>query len=109
MVENAAKYSSQNSSVVVKTEPKGDFVSIKVTDNGVGISLENYDKIFTKFSRIDNPLTRSVQGSGLGLYITKNLVEKMGGKISVTSGNGETTFEVLMPIKTIEERVQCIQ
>ena len=77
----------------------------------MGILPENYNKIFTKFSRIDNPLTRKVQGSGLGLYITKNLVEKMGGRISVISGGGETTFEVLMPVKSVEEqaREKCSQ
>ena len=111
LIENAAKYSNENTTITVSTEPFGDFVSIKVTDRGVGILPENYNKIFTKFSRIDNPLTRKVQGSGLGLYITKNLVEKMGGRISVISGGGETTFEVLMPVKSVEEqaREKCSQ
>ena len=111
LIENAAKYSNENTTITIATEPAGDYVSIKVTDRGVGILPENYNKIFTKFSRIDNPLTRKVQGSGLGLYITKNLVEKMDGRISVISGNGETTFEVLMPVKSVEEqaRAKCIQ
>ena len=93
------------------TAPVGENVSIKVIDNGIGIAEENYDKIFTKFSRIDNPLTRKVQGSGLGLYITKNLVEKMDGKISVKSENGQTTFEILMPVKSVEDqaRAKCNQ
>lgn len=111
LIENAAKYSNENTTVTIKTSPAGDFASVKVTDKGVGILPENYNRIFTKFSRIDNPLTRKVQGSGLGLYITKNLVEKMGGRISVTSGGGETTFEVLMPVKSVEEqaRAKCSQ
>ena len=111
LIENAAKYSNENSTVKIKVIPAGDFVSVSVTDKGIGILPENYNRIFTKFSRIDNPLTRKVQGSGLGLYITKNLVEKMGGRISVTSGEGETTFEVLMPIKSMEEqaRAKCNQ
>ena len=58
---------------------------ITVSNNGVGIDESDYDKIFTKFSRIDNPLTRKVQGAGLGLYITKSLIEKMNGEISVQS------------------------
>ncbi len=109
LIENAAKYSNENTTITISTEPAGDYVSIKVTDRGVGILPENYNKIFTKFSRIDNPLTRKVQGSGLGLYITKNLVEKMDGRISVISGSGETTFEVLFPIKSVEEqaRTKC--
>ena len=111
LIENAAKYSNENTTVTVRVLPAGDFVSIRVTDKGIGILPENYNRIFTKFSRIDNPLTRKVQGSGLGLYITKNLVERMGGRISVMSGEGETTFEVLMPIKNVEEqaRARCNQ
>lgn len=109
LIENAAKYSNENTTITITAEPAGDYVSVKVTDRGVGILPENYNKIFTKFSRIDNPLTRKVQGSGLGLYITKNLVEKMDGRISVISGDGETTFEILFPVKSVEEqaRVKC--
>ena len=109
LIENAAKYSNENTTITITAEPAGDYVSIKVTDRGIGILPENYNKIFTKFSRIDNPLTRKVQGSGLGLYITKNLVEKMDGRISVISGDGETTFEILFPVKNVEEqaRVKC--
>lgn len=111
LIENGAKYSNEGSTVTIKTSIFGEFVSIKVTDKGVGILPENYNRIFTKFSRIDNPLTRKVQGSGLGLYITKTLVEKMDGKISVMSGNGETTFEVLLPIKSVEDqaREKCVR
>ena len=111
LIENAAKYSNDDSDIIIKVAPLGDVVSIKVTDFGIGILPENYSRIFTKFSRIDNPLTRKVQGSGLGLYITKSLVEKMGGRISVTAGEGETTFEILMPVKSVEEqaREKCNQ
>lgn len=107
LIENAAKYSDDNTTVTVKVSPAGEFVSIKVIDTGIGILPENYNRIFTKFSRIDNPLTRKVQGSGLGLYITKNLTEKMGGKITVASGGGETVFEVLMPVKSVEEQARA--
>lgn len=113
LIENAAKYSDENSTVKIKSGFCKDceFVSIKVTDNGVGIAKEDYEKIFTKFSRIDNPLTRKVQGSGLGLYITKNLVEKMHGKISVESHDRETTFDVLLPVCNLETqaRTKCRQ
>ena len=86
-------------------------VSIKIINRGIEISKENYDKIFGKFSRIDNPLTRKVQGSGLGLYITKNLVTKMHGEINVNSENHETTFEVILPAANIEKqaREKCNQ
>ena len=102
LIENGAKYSFENTEIIVDLSVKGDFVSIKITDKGHEISPDNYDKIFEKFSRLDNPLTREVQGNGLGLYITKNLTEGMNGKISVKSENNETTFEVMLPIYSIE-------
>ena len=109
LIENGAKYSFENTKVIIDLALKGEFVSVKVIDNGYEISEENYDKIFEKFSRLDNPLTRQVQGNGLGLFITKNLVEKMGGKISVVSKDKFTTFEVLFPIYNIERQTECIR
>lgn len=113
LIENAAKYSDDNSTIFIKSGycNNCEFVSIKVSDTGIGIAKEDYEKIFTKFSRIDNPLTRKVQGSGLGLYITKNLTEKMGGKISVESSDNKTTFEVLFPVCNLEvqARSKCRQ
>ncbi|MDR1327958.1 MAG: HAMP domain-containing histidine kinase [Heliobacteriaceae bacterium] len=111
LVENAAKYSAENSHIIISAENCGDFVSIKVVSTGVGIDEADYERIFEKFSRVDNPLTRKVEGSGLGLFITKNLVEKMDGKIAVESENGVTTFEVLMPVSNIEQqaRSKCAQ
>ena len=102
IIENAAKYGDENSTIFIKTEILNDMVSIKITNSGIEIPQNDYEKIFTKFSRIDNPLTRKVQGSGLGLYITKNLVAKMGGKIFVKSENHKTTFEIHLPSSNIE-------
>lgn len=111
LIENAAKYGDYNSKITVKAVNIDDFVSISVINKGLEIKKEDCEKIFTKFSRIDNPLTRKVQGSGLGLYITKTLVEKMGGQIKVKSENGLTIFEVLFPASNIERqaRVKCKQ
>ena len=81
LVENALKYSSEE--VVVKTDYDSENVYISVIDKGVGILDDDKSKIFEKFSRLDTPLTRKTQGSGLGLYIVKKTVEKMEGKISV--------------------------
>lgn len=106
IIENAAKYGDENTVISIKSSFTEDYVSIKVTNRGIEISKDDYEKIFTKFSRIDNPLTRKVQGSGLGLYITKNLVEKMGGNIKVNSENHQTTFEVLMPAANIERQAK---
>lgn len=102
LIENAAKYSFENTEIVVDLSIKGDFVSIKVTDTGYEIKESDYEKIFEKFSRLDNPLTREVQGNGLGLFITKNLVDGMNGKINVQSKDNKTTFEVLFPVYSVE-------
>lgn len=111
LIENASKYGDSGSNVIISANSDFDSVLIKVINSGIPILEEDYEKIFTKFSRIDNPLTRKVQGSGLGLYITKNLVEKMGGKISVQSGSGLTTFTVCLPVANIERqaRKKCKQ
>lgn len=114
LIENAAKYSDENSTIKIETGFCTDceYVSIKVSNTGIGIKEDDFEKIFTKFSRIDNPLTRKVQGSGLGLYITKNLVEKMEGKIFVKSdekidGKYLTTFEVIMPAGNLEKQARA--
>ncbi len=118
LIENSAKYSLGDYRIKIITTIENSYVVISISNTGLGINQTDYEKIFTKFSRIDNPLTRKVQGSGLGLYITKNLVEKMHGKISVSSKElndgsnlSEITFKVRMPILTIEEqaRIKCNQ
>ena len=108
LIENAGKYSNSDSTITVKVDfdKNPDYVSIKVSDEGVGIDEKDFDKIFEKFSRIDNPLTRKVQGSGLGLYITKLLVTKMNGQISVQSSDNKTTFEVKIPSENIEKQAR---
>nr|QGT49785.1 hypothetical protein Melaina855_1720 [uncultured Candidatus Melainabacteria bacterium] len=118
LIENSAKYSSGSNTTTISTSMDNNNVLIKVSNIGITIAIDDYDKIFTKFSRIDNPLTRKVQGSGLGLYITKNLTEKMGGKIYVTSipfeknqELSEITFTLEFPILSLEEqaRIKCNQ
>lgn len=106
LLDNAAKYSYDKGSVIVRVSNanRENFVSIKITDHGVGIEPNNLGKIFEKFTRIENHLTRKTQGSGLGLYIVKSLIEKMNGQIFVESctvlPNSGSTFEVLLPAAT---------
>lgn len=106
LLENALKYSDFGSEIRItaKTSDKQNCVTISVKDNGVGIKKEDYGKIFHKFARLDNHLTRKAQGSGLGLYITKNLVELMNGKIEVTSDEAETVFTFELPIASIDKQ-----
>lgn len=108
LIDNAAKYSTKGKTVTIKTELAENFVEIKIIDEGVGIKQEDFDKVFKKFSRLENHLTSTTQGNGLGLYITKQLVEGMGGKINFTSESGKgTTFVVLMPVYNQEEVLRC--
>lgn len=108
LVDNAVKYSYPGTEVKVTANllpSDSDQVQIKVVDKGVGIPAEHLPRIFTKFSRIDNPLTREVEGTGLGLYITQSLTKAMGGDISVDSiANEGTTFTLSFPIATAERQ-----
>lgn len=96
LIDNASKYSQEGSTVYIDVSQNyyKNTLSISVKDEGVGISEENINKIFNKFSRIDSPLTRKIQGNGLGLFITKTLVEKMQGKIEVRSSEKGSIFTV---------------
>ena len=106
LIENAAKYSNDGTKIIIKTDFSccPDYISIKVIDEGIGIKEEDFEKIFSKFSRLDNPLTRKVQGSGLGLYITRTLVKKMNGEITVKSSENGTTFDVYLPVENVEHQ-----
>lgn len=109
LIDNAAKYSKEGSNVYVASNfSKGNqnLLDICVKDEGIGIPPEYLDKIFTRFSRIDNPLTREVQGTGLGLYITKNLVESMNGKIALQSEGKGSEFIVSLPVFNAEKHTK---
>ena len=81
LVENAMKYSPDGGRVEVGVEAKGDLVRFSVRDEGLGIAPEDQDRIFEKFYRADPQMIRGVGGTGLGLYICKELVARMGGRI----------------------------
>ena len=77
---------------------------ISVSDTGMGIKKENMDKLFNKFERLDAPINSTISGAGLGLAITKNLIDMMNGKIKVQSmPNKGTTFEVTIPQKMVRK------
>lgn len=109
ILENACKYSEIGKTITIITNyAESERLMITVKDEGVGILQENLDKIFEKFVRLENHLTSKTQGNGLGLYITKNLVELMGGKIKVSSEIGVgTTFYLEFPFYNQEEVLKC--
>lgn len=95
LVENAAKYSPEKTDITIKTDCNDEDVFVKIIDMGIGISDENKLKIFEKFSRLDTPLTRKTQGSGLGLYIVKKSIEKMEAEIEVLDNKPKGSCFVL--------------
>ena len=92
LVSNAVKYTPEGGKVTVEVKKEGSFAKVLVSDNGIGISEEDQKHLFEKFYRVDNEKTEAVKGSGLGLFIAKQLVEKMGGKIGVISTVGQGTI-----------------
>lgn len=110
LIDNGCKYSPEGSTVIITTETKSECIIIRVKDEGVGIKPEDKDKLFKKFSRIENHLTSKTQGNGLGLFITKQLVESMNGTITFESEeNKGATFIVKFPVYNEEEVLKCSQ
>lgn len=105
LIDNASKYSPEASTVWVSVSQNysENTLILSVKDEGIGIAQEDINRIFNKFSRIDSPLTRKIQGNGLGLYITKTLVEKMNGEISVESSEKGSEFKVIFKSVTPED------
>ena len=110
LIENAVKYTNDGGKIWVSVRADGDDVLINVTDSGVGIPPENLDHIFQKFYRVDNSATRTIGGTGLGLYIVKARVEAMGGRVWAESSFGEgSTFYVALPRISQEEYEKQVQ
>ncbi|MCR5403944.1 MAG: response regulator [Butyrivibrio sp.] len=82
----------------------GSILMVKVSDTGMGIKKEDMDKLFTSFQRLDVKKNRSIEGTGLGLYITHRLLELMGGRIEVDTKYGQgSTFTLIIPQKVVDE------
>jgi two-component system phosphate regulon sensor histidine kinase PhoR len=88
LVENAIKYSPDGGRVEIGVDDHDGFVRFNVRDEGLGVSPEDQERIFEKFYRADPQMTRGVGGTGLGLYICKELIDRMGGRIWVEA-NGD--------------------
>jgi signal transduction histidine kinase len=100
LLTNAIKYTPDGGLITLHVEQDDDMAVISVTDTGVGISAEVQANIFEKFTRVENELSTDVNGSGVGLYLTQQIVELHGGTISVESTPSQgSTFTVRLPIK----------
>lgn len=101
LVSNAIKYSPRGGVVEIKGEASTVEVVISVRDEGVGIPFEEQERIFTRFHRVESPETRAVAGTGLGLYLTRAIVQAHGGRCWVDSSPGQgATFYVALPRET---------
>lgn len=98
IISNASKYTPTKGTVAVTIKSSSSSVSIIIKDTGVGVSQQDYPLLFQKFSRIPNELTNKVSGSGIGLYLSKTIVEAHQGSISFTSSPGQgSTVVVKLP------------
>ena len=111
LVSNAVKYTQEGGKIqflVEECETKSSVYAkyrFLVSDNGMGMSADFKDTIFDAFTRAESSMTNKIQGTGLGMAITKNLVEAMGGTIAVESELGQgSCFEVLIDLRIAEDR-----
>ena len=99
LISNAVKYSPEGGTIRIGGWPEDDYAVCYVSDQGIGIPLEEHEAIFHRFYRVDNRLRRETQGSGLGLFITRAIVEAHGGHIWVESQVGKgSRFVFTLPL-----------
>ncbi len=102
LIDNAVKYSPEGGRVQVEVEPRDSGIRVVVRDEGIGIPGNEQQRIFGKFYRVDPQLSRGVRGTGLGLYICRELVRRMQGRITVESREGAgSTFCVDLPVAPV--------
>lgn len=99
LLTNAIKYSAPGAPVTVRVAESGEQLFVLVQDQGFGLSAEDSDKLFQRFSRVDSEETKRITGTGLGLFIAKLVVERMGGQIwAESAGRGYgSTFTFSLP------------
>jgi signal transduction histidine kinase len=99
LVSNAIKFTPRDGRVDVRLAVAGETIRIEVSDTGIGIADAERDRLFERFFRAQSALERQIQGTGLGLYISKAIVDAHGGRIGVHSAPGRgTTFVVELPV-----------
>ncbi len=99
LVRNAVKFSPDGGRICITARVVDGMAEISVSDEGIGIPVEELDRVFDRFYQVDSGETRSFPGSGLGLYITRELVQAMGGEIKVDSEPGRgSVFSFTLPL-----------
>ena len=103
LLDNSIKYTMENGKIELDVEKKDNFLLISISDDGIGIPEAEQKKIFDRFFRAGNAVKLQTDGSGLGLYIAKEIVEKNGGKIWFQSLEGKgSTFCFTVPLQAKE-------
>lgn len=101
LLSNAIKFTESGGKIKVNVSDKIDYILISVKDNGIGIPENMLKKVFDNFTQVDASFRRNAEGSGMGLYITKSLIEMHGGDIKVKSKLGAgSEFIIKLPVKT---------
>ena len=99
IIDNAVKYSPENSSIYISAEKLFSFVRIEIKDNGIGISRNEQNKIFRRFYRGNDPVVKNQDGTGVGLYLSRRILEEEGGTVSVRPNNSRgSIFIIQLPL-----------
>ncbi len=99
LLDNAVKFTQEGGKISIRAWDDGEFVHLTVSDTGIGIPSDVIPKLFTRFYQLDASTARKYGGTGLGLYITKNIIDAFNGKIWIESEVGKgTTVHVLLPV-----------
>jgi PAS domain S-box-containing protein len=109
LIGNALKFSTEGGRITIRAADKTNEIHVSVADTGIGITKENFDKVFEKFVQVDSSTTRSAGGTGLGLAIAKSIVEAHKGRMWLESdvGKGTTFFFSLPKMKEEMLKAQC--
>ena len=98
IVDNALKYSPDGGEIGIRLRRAGRQVAVDISDQGLGIATSDMDRLFTRFGRIVTTATEGIGGTGLGLYLCRELIRRLGGDITATSVEGRgSTFTVRLP------------
>ncbi|TGC11457.1 ATP-binding protein [Methanolobus halotolerans] len=98
LLDNAIKFSPESGKVKISVFEEGEYMHVEISDNGVGIPENHLPRIFERFYQVDGSMSRSYGGNGLGLYLSKNIVEVHRGRIWIESTEGVgTTAHILLP------------
>jgi len=109
LVSNAIKYNRPGGKVEVEVAGDGDWVTLRVSDTGLGIPAAFRPHLFEEFYRVKTPETQNIPGTGLGLVICKKIVDELGGSIEVDSKEGEySVFTVKMPVATPKRELEDV-